>query len=1750
MSESPYDASDAEVEATAVGLSSDPFDSASSLSDIEDGDSDDDSPLRGEPPANGDVSDEDNAAHSFAEEDEDEPMEDAAAEESDDYQEDNARTRKAKQNRKQKAKAAAESSSKNGKTVPYDPVIIPMGDPTTIEKLISWRVVDGREEILVKYKNMSYYHAAWLDRSVAEQGKTGKMRVKRFMDKPSWEVQWSEDEPFNPNFLKIDRLIDEGELGTEVFYLTKWCAQTYDACTWEKSEIVEQLDAEKITEFNERRTVNPEKAGSYATAGKRPSPKHWVKLEESPVYKNENTLRPYQLEGLNWLLFCWFHRQNSILADEMGLGKTVQSTVFLDALYRDQNVKGPFLIVTPLSTIGNWEREIKTWTDMNVVVYHGRDVARNLIVDTEFYYRNEKGGVVPNIFKFDIILTTYEMAMSGAAHLRPIKWRCVVLDEAHRLKNKASKVSDMLKSYKMEHRVLLTGTPLQNSLDELWSLLNFLEPEKFASEKEFQDNYGSLSSAGDVEKLQALLKPLMLRRLKEDVEKSIPVKEETIVEVELTTMQKKWYKSIHEKNFAWLKQGSKKTNLPNLINTMIELRKCCIHPFLLKGAEEQIIKENGADTFERQFDILIQASGKMVLIDKLLKKLKAGGHKVLIFSQMTRCLDLIQDYLRGRQWLFERIDGSVRGDLRQAAIDRFSAPGSECFVFLLCTRAGGVGINLTAADTCIIFDSDWNPQNDLQAQSRCHRIGQKKPVQIYRLITRNTYERVMFDRASMKLGLDKAILQRMDAQNLGSGVSLDTVDMGKPPSSLSKTEIEELLKKGAYGAFMDDDASKQFCEEDIDSILERRTQVIRHDSTEEKSSIFSKASFSASNADNDVDMNDPDFWDKVAKKAHLHIQEVIPDDPLIIDMPRQRRQGLRSVSVNDALMSKSKTKDDFITQFNDLGQKEDLERAQMTMYDPTKARSGPAPDGAKPWALAEKARLERLLMMHGLGNWDEWTPVLNRRTLADIKACARGMVAHCLRLNFGTEPDVVSDAKAALIFTGEFPEEFLDPTNPPKAVPYENATAKQIYEYKSLLIEATPEYLEHIEKKSKNLLCRIAMMYLIRERIAPTKETKIPTIHSNPPARWWGEDEDRDLLIGVCKHGYQQYEKIRKDPELSFFRRTFENMELGPMDEDKLPDAEDQPTPADSDMDEDDEGPSGAVTENDAREIPSSRASPVPNTELPDQPPPQDDGHFPSASDLGTRLRRILAAFQRVLNAAAKEEAKKQQALERNRAKEAKEKRKTSKKDILTKSEKQEFYKTLVNFGVELDEQRHPVWTKFKKLAGIDKPDETLTKHYEKLMSMCDEVVGNVEEAACKVVDEASLAQLEEQDADRFAAVKVLERDGDTISYDKAKKVLKRIGQFAALRDEILPHKELEKRISVLKRHGRSGLPRWWTTEHDKGFLLGIARHGIHRSDLILEDPTLPFHELHEQYKKSLDVRWERKLAKDELVDGMWEESFWMSQPVQVRRFEALSDAVLCPPPPSSKAAAPTQASSVSKASDNEEYAFQSEGDFSFRNFKIRVSLGKDSQGNGHRSSSPASTPRKRKRAGRKASKREPVRNDSSGEDTDAMLQAARKTTSKSRRKKQRRDYESDTSDFGNSDEAFGATSHNGRHTGAERRGSSPFSKVPTEHAGHSHSKHKKHKKHKHKHDRVKRELEGPGSDREDDTSRKKHRRHKSDRHGKHKSSKRRAMEGFGEGSQAVRERVQEGEEEEKKWDPHPLGRQSPFPDDEDMEEF
>lgn len=572
------------------------------------------------------------------------------------------------------------------------------------------------EEYLVKYRNFSYLHCEWrTEEELLKGDKRVSNKIRRFQQKQAQQYnifENLEDDPFNPDFVEVDRILDMSEHtdddGNKVkHYLVKWKSLAYEDSTW---ELEEDVDEEKIEIFERFTKVPPKSEWKFK---KRPHPEQWKQIDKTPVFKNNNTLRAYQLEGLNWLRYSWYKGNNCILADEMGLGKTIQSLTFVHSVY-EYGIRGPFLVIAPLSTIPNWQREFEGWTDMNVIVYHGSATSRQMLQDYEVFYKLENGKQLKEINKFNVLITTFEMIVTDHQDLKNFNFRVCVIDEAHRLKNRNCKLLEGLRQLNLEHRVLLSGTPLQNNVNELFSLLNFLEPSQFASNDDFLREFGTLKTESEVQKLQALLKPMMLRRLKDDVEKSLAPKEETIVEVELTNIQKKYYRGILEQNFSFLQKGTTAANVPNLMNTMMELRKCCIHPYLLNGAEDQIQYEyriSHGDDRDGYYKNIVNASGKMVLIDKLLPKLKANGHRVLIFSQMVRCLDILEDYLVFKKYPFERIDGRIRGNLRQAAIDRFSKPDSDRFVFLLCTKAGGLGINLTAADTVIIYDSDWNPQN-------------------------------------------------------------------------------------------------------------------------------------------------------------------------------------------------------------------------------------------------------------------------------------------------------------------------------------------------------------------------------------------------------------------------------------------------------------------------------------------------------------------------------------------------------------------------------------------------------------------------------------------------------------------------------------------------------------------------------------------------------------------------------------------------------------------------------------------------------------------------------------------------------------------------------------------------------------------------------------------------------------------------------------------------------------------------------
>ncbi|KAE9035160.1 Chromodomain-helicase-DNA-binding protein 6 [Phytophthora rubi] len=815
----------------------------------------------------------------------------------------------------------------------------------------------GEERFLIKWKTLSYLHTSWqTEDELLDTDKNAKGKIQRFREKEhralySQEVQG--DEYFNPEFRSVDRILEirdrplddfapddavEGEQKFQ-FFLVKWKALSYDEVTWEREDDVG--DDAAVQQYNDRIVRAAKRFKKIALAkhvsnSKRKNFRGYT-AEARPPCRKEQTfqLRDYQLTGVNWMLFNWYQKRNSMLADEMGLGKTVQTVMYVNHLAVVERTPNPFIIVAPLSTLGHWQREFDSWTNLNAVVYHGSASAREILQNYEFFLTEDellradelsgkktdgkKASPRPkrNCYRFDVLITTYEMASATDLYkLAQINWQLMVVDEAHRLKNRNSKLSNLLHTrFTYENMLLLTGTPLQNNVEELWVLLNFLDDKKFNSKEVFLESFGELTDSAQVERLHSELKPYLLRRMKEDVEKSLAPKEETIIEVELTVLQKQYYRAIYEKNTEFLSRGGRKGDTPSLMNVLMELRKCCNHPFLVKGVEEREIKRLAKqpsvskEEIQRQIrESLVDTSGKLVLLDKLLPRLKETGHRVLIFSQFKIMLDIIQDYLALRRYNCERIDGNITGNERQSAIDRYCRKDSNSFIMLLSTRAGGVGINLTAADTVIIYDSDWNPQNDLQAQARCHRIGQKKSVKIYRLLTSKTYELQMFHKASLKLGLDQAVLGGIKNDDPVSKLK-GSAKASKPNDRMSKEEIENLLKHGAYEIFKEQEseaeaASKKFGEESIDQILSRSTTIV-HDPTRDADenqkknamSSFSKATFvSSTNPDEEVDVDDPNFWTKVIGLNGVEEQKKVEASPL---QKRRCRRKVKSYLIDD-----------------------------------------------------------------------------------------------------------------------------------------------------------------------------------------------------------------------------------------------------------------------------------------------------------------------------------------------------------------------------------------------------------------------------------------------------------------------------------------------------------------------------------------------------------------------------------------------------------------------------------------------------------------------------------------------------------------------------------------------------------------------------------------------------------------------------------------------------------------------------------
>ncbi|XP_029976288.1 chromodomain-helicase-DNA-binding protein 4a [Salarias fasciatus] len=803
-------------------------------------------------------------------------------------------------------------------------------------------------EFFAKWSNMSYWHCSWVTELQLElhcQVMFRNYQRKNDMDEPppidfgdgeeDKSVKRKNKDPmyaqleekylrFGIKFewLMIHRILNHSvDRKNNVHYLIKWRELAYDQATWEAEDMdIPEFDTYKLQYWNHRELMmgeegRPGKKMKVKGRVKRPDrpPENpvvdpTIKFDRQPDYLDSTggTLHPYQLEGLNWLRFSWAQGTDTILADEMGLGKTVQTAVFLYSLYKEGHSKGPFLVSAPLSTIINWEREFEMWApDMYVVTYVGDKDSRAVIRENEFSFEDNaiRGGKKASrmkkdsSIKFHVLLTSYELITIDMAILGSIDWACLVVDEAHRLKNNQSKFFRVLNNYPLQHKLLLTGTPLQNNLEELFHLLNFLTPERFNKLEVFLEEFADIAKEDQIKKLHDMLGPHMLRRLKADVFKHMPSKTELIVRVELSPMQKKYYKFILTKNFEALntKGGG---NQVSLLNVVMDLKKCCNHPYLFPAAAMEAPKmPNGM--YDGQ--ALTKSAGKLLLLQKMMRKLKDGGHRVLIFSQMTKMLDLLEDFLENEGYKYERIDGGITGGMRQEAIDRFNAPGAQQFAFLLSTRAGGLGINLATADTVIIYDSDWNPHNDIQAFSRAHRIGQNKKVMIYRFVTKASVEERITQVAKKKMMLTHLVVRP---------------GLGSKTGSMSKQELDDILKFGTEELFKDegegenkeeDSSIIHYDDKAIDRLLDRNqdaTDDTELQSMNEYLSSFKVAQYVVKDEEEEEEevqreiikqeeSVDPDYWEKLLRHHYEQQQE---------DLARNLGKGKRirkQVNYND-----------------------------------------------------------------------------------------------------------------------------------------------------------------------------------------------------------------------------------------------------------------------------------------------------------------------------------------------------------------------------------------------------------------------------------------------------------------------------------------------------------------------------------------------------------------------------------------------------------------------------------------------------------------------------------------------------------------------------------------------------------------------------------------------------------------------------------------------------------------------------------
>ena len=798
-----------------------------------------------------------------------------------------------------------------------------------IDHIYISRKTNGSLEYLVDFQEATDPFAHWFQSDQLLNQSSNFKRILQKFNETEMKIKCydtkEQDSVFDSSYLSSMHIISHRPMNNDINsdsleFLYQFNLETGNPYVWEPNT----ADAPRklIQKYMETRVCVTN------THPKRPKNLD-ISYESKTEFKSVDGFSPkdYQVDGVNWMLQCFCANHGCILADEMGLGKTIQCLVFLMRLNRASSFHGPYLVAVRTNTFTQWCSEIERWSDLKYISYSGPKENREMIRDYQIPYFDDKGNKVEGKYGFNILLVTYEIFLKDVEYFKKIDWQIIFLDEGHRVKNVEGKKHNALQSIPSMHRIILTGTPIQSTLLELWTLLNFVSPDFFVDNQMFpEDDVESLDD--DVlNELRSLITPHLMRRSLIDVEKSIIPKDERVVFLQLTKEQKELTRLTKMHELWRVKDGSIDThNEPNL------LHRICNHPFLIDGTREYYQSHRKLTKLQ----LLVNFSAKFIFLNKILPIFKKQGRSVLIFSQRLKILNLLSEYCTLKKYSHEMLIGSLTETEKKEAISRFTDKKKDVFIFLISTRSGSEGLNLTKASITIIFDPDWNPQNDLQAQGRCHRIGQTQKVDVIRLLTYGTYEHEMFARAQRKLKLWDMLL--------GEGKTTDPA-LAKKAELKKNPDLSSLANRNFNGNLMGNSSHRDLIE------LEG---VIPKDMIKETKEINEEVA-------NTTEVEPPPQLTTDADSS-LTFEEVLEKSATVVNDIQLIAQQSRHFPELD-LSFGGLSDEDFLKKFT-------VDPSVSASYDKKKSRMT---DNVPRVQLDPKSakRLIKFLEIHGYGKWEE-----------------------------------------------------------------------------------------------------------------------------------------------------------------------------------------------------------------------------------------------------------------------------------------------------------------------------------------------------------------------------------------------------------------------------------------------------------------------------------------------------------------------------------------------------------------------------------------------------------------------------------------------------------------------------------------------------------------------------------------------------------------------------------------------------------